>query len=255
MNETVTISGTEIDFDKYRLRRFVERLIEIDEVEIHEEPVTLAGLSDIIESTPKASLFRDAGPQHFEIVAAVAGSRRRLAEAFGVGEREVTQVEREVGIVDDRGRELGQGLLCRLHVVEREERLGAHDHGLDQVGLVVDEVERGLDRLERTVRISVILQQDPRRHHARHRIVGPQLGERAIVPERGLGIAACIRDGGGERHDVGVLAIDALHALEDRDGIVDAAFFQGDEAAFEIRYQSILSGHGRCIPPFASLNT
>jgi hypothetical protein len=75
------------------------------------------------------------------------------------------------------------------------------------------------------------------------------------VAERGLGIAAGIRDRGGERHDIGVLAIDALRVLEDRGGILDAAFFQCDEAAFEIRYESILSGHGRCIPPFASLNT
>jgi len=73
-------TGT-INMEKFRLRNFVERLIEIDEVEIHDEPVALAHLSAIIESTPKAVLFRDAGPEHFEIVSSVAGGRRRLAEA------------------------------------------------------------------------------------------------------------------------------------------------------------------------------
>ena len=75
-----------IDMDRFRLRTFVERLIEMDEVEIHEEPVALADLSPIIENTRKAVLFRDAGPEHYEIVSSVAGGRRRLAAAFGVSQ-------------------------------------------------------------------------------------------------------------------------------------------------------------------------
>src|SRR5262245_47806821 len=78
-----------IDFDKFRLRRFVERLIELGEVLIHREPTALAELSAAIASTPKAILFKDAGPDHVEMVAAVCGSRRRLAAAFGVDERQV----------------------------------------------------------------------------------------------------------------------------------------------------------------------
>ena len=84
-----TASASKVDLEKFRLRRFVERLIEIGEVEIHEEPVPLARLSAIIESSPKATLFRRAGPENFEIVAAVSGSRRRLAAAFGVDERAI----------------------------------------------------------------------------------------------------------------------------------------------------------------------
>ncbi len=34
---------TEFDFDKFRPRRFVERLIDLDEVETHEQPVALTG--------------------------------------------------------------------------------------------------------------------------------------------------------------------------------------------------------------------
>lgn len=78
-----------IDLEKFRLRRFVERLVEMGEVEIHDEPVALADLSVIIESTPKATWFKNVGKERFEMIAAVAGSRRRLAAAFGVDERDV----------------------------------------------------------------------------------------------------------------------------------------------------------------------
>src|SRR5438552_10689298 len=74
------------DLDKYRLRRFVERLIDMDEVETHAEAVPLTGLSTIIERTEKAVLFKKAGPEQAEIVAKTAGSPRRLAAAFEVSE-------------------------------------------------------------------------------------------------------------------------------------------------------------------------
>jgi UbiD family decarboxylase len=82
----MTTGISTIDTEKHRLRRFVERLIECDEVEVHDEAVPLVGLSPIIEGTTKAVLFRQAGPEHVEIVAKTAGSRRRLAVAFGTNE-------------------------------------------------------------------------------------------------------------------------------------------------------------------------
>ena len=78
-----------MDMNKFRLRSFVETLIELGEVEIHEEPVALSDLSRIIEATPKATLFRKAGPEQVEMVAAVCGGRRRLAAAFGIGYRKL----------------------------------------------------------------------------------------------------------------------------------------------------------------------
>ena len=81
MNATST-AATRIDLDKYRLRRFVDRLIDMGEVEIHDEPVPLTGLSAIIERTEKAVLFKKAGPEQAEIVAKTAGNRKRLAAAF-----------------------------------------------------------------------------------------------------------------------------------------------------------------------------
>jgi UbiD family decarboxylase len=80
-----------IGLNKFRLRSFVERLIELGEVDIHDEPVALADLSRIIEATPKAVLFRRAGPEQAEVIAAVCGSRRRLAAAFGMDYRQVQQ--------------------------------------------------------------------------------------------------------------------------------------------------------------------
>jgi len=75
-----------IDMEKYRLRRFVDRLIDLGEVEIHDGPVPLAGLSAIIEGSERAQLFRRAGPEEVELVAKTAGNRKRLAAAFDTGE-------------------------------------------------------------------------------------------------------------------------------------------------------------------------
>ena len=75
-----------VDFDKYRLRSFVDRLIQLGEVEIHDKPVPLTALSPIIERSDKAVLFKKAGPEQVELVAKTAGSRKRLAAAFETSE-------------------------------------------------------------------------------------------------------------------------------------------------------------------------
>ena len=48
------MSPRNVDLDKFRLRSFVEKLIAIGEMEVHEQPVSLADLSAVIESSPKA---------------------------------------------------------------------------------------------------------------------------------------------------------------------------------------------------------
>ncbi len=75
-----------VDMEKFRLRRFVDRLIEHGHVTIHEEPVALADLSSIIEATPNTHLFRQAGPEQLEMVSTIGASRARLAMAFEVPE-------------------------------------------------------------------------------------------------------------------------------------------------------------------------
>jgi 2,5-furandicarboxylate decarboxylase 1 len=82
----MTRPSVDPDFAKYRLRSFVERLIALGEVEIHDRPVPLTELSPIIERTDKAVLFRKAGPEQVELVAKTAGNRRRIAAAFEVSE-------------------------------------------------------------------------------------------------------------------------------------------------------------------------
>jgi 2,5-furandicarboxylate decarboxylase 1 len=82
----MTHAASNLDFDKYRLRNFVDRLIQIGEVEIYDKPVPLTGLSPIIERTEKAVLFKKAGPEQVEIVAKTAGNRKRLAAAFETSE-------------------------------------------------------------------------------------------------------------------------------------------------------------------------
>ena len=79
-------TASKIDFEKYRLRQFVERLIDMGEVEIHDEPVPLTGLSAVIEGTQKALLFKRAGPEQVEMVAKTAGNRKRMAAAFETSE-------------------------------------------------------------------------------------------------------------------------------------------------------------------------
>ena len=59
---TTNAVSSKIDLEKFRLRTFVDRLIDMGEVEIHDEPVPLTGLGAIIERTEKAVLFKSAGP-------------------------------------------------------------------------------------------------------------------------------------------------------------------------------------------------
>jgi UbiD family decarboxylase len=91
------MNARDVDLDRFRLRRLVEQLTELGEVEVHDEPVAMADLSSIIEASPKAVLFRKAGPEQLELVAGVMGSRRRLAVALGVEEKDsVREYERRL---------------------------------------------------------------------------------------------------------------------------------------------------------------
>src|SRR6201992_2486446 len=85
----MTTAAAKLDFDKYRLRNFVDRLIEIGEVEVHDKPVPLTGLSPIIEGTEKAVLFKKAGPEQVEMVAQNAATRNRVAAAFETTEDKI----------------------------------------------------------------------------------------------------------------------------------------------------------------------
>jgi len=83
------MQGKEFDFEKFRLRKFVDRLIDMDEVEVREENTPLIHLSSIIENSPKAVLFKSTGPERVEMIAKAAGGRKRLIAAFDSTEEKI----------------------------------------------------------------------------------------------------------------------------------------------------------------------
>jgi 2,5-furandicarboxylate decarboxylase 1 len=113
-----------VDLDKYRLRRFVERLIDMGEVDVHDEHVPLTALSEIIEASGRAQLFTSAGPERVEIVAKTAGSRRRVAAAFDT--------------TDDR---MGESYLARLSVPQALVEIPSADAPVHQVVIAESDVD------------------------------------------------------------------------------------------------------------------
>lgn len=90
------------DLDEFRLRRFVDRMIEEGEVEVVEEPIELADIAARMDGNEKAVLFRQAGAEKSEIIGSMTGGRARMAKAFGVSPADLLQeVNRRLGIPQD----------------------------------------------------------------------------------------------------------------------------------------------------------
>ena len=70
---------TQPDTEKFRLRQFVEKLVQQGECVIHDEPIDLIDVAAVLDGSPKAVWFRNVGPEKAELVGNVMGSRRRLA--------------------------------------------------------------------------------------------------------------------------------------------------------------------------------
>ena len=73
-----------LDLDRFRLRRFIERLANTEEMEIVTEPTALADVAARLDGNPRAVWFRKTGPEQAELVGGVTASRARLARAFDV---------------------------------------------------------------------------------------------------------------------------------------------------------------------------
>src|SRR5258708_38997190 len=73
-----------VDFDRFRLRRFVEELAATGELETKSGATRLADIARTLEANPKAVLFETAGRDGYPLVGNALGSRRRFAQAFGV---------------------------------------------------------------------------------------------------------------------------------------------------------------------------
>jgi 2,5-furandicarboxylate decarboxylase 1 len=78
-----TARPTNLDFDRFRLRTFIEGL-DADELDERNEPIDLAGIAEVLDGNARAVLFRAAGPEKQELVGNVVASRSRIARAFDV---------------------------------------------------------------------------------------------------------------------------------------------------------------------------
>ena len=69
--------------------QFVDRLIDMGEVEVHDEAVPLTGLGHDHRADREGGAVQNAGPEKAEIVAKTAGSRKRLIAAFETTEEKI----------------------------------------------------------------------------------------------------------------------------------------------------------------------
>jgi UbiD family decarboxylase len=76
-----------VDTERFRLRNFVDRLVESGECEVHDKPIDLVDVGGLLEGNPKAVLFKSAGPEKAELVGNVMASRKRIAQALDTDER------------------------------------------------------------------------------------------------------------------------------------------------------------------------
>jgi 2,5-furandicarboxylate decarboxylase 1 len=81
--------STSAGSDRFRLREFVRLLDEWGELETVDDPLDLAGVAARLDGNPRAVLFRNLRRCGMELAGNVMGSRRRLALAFGVPERDL----------------------------------------------------------------------------------------------------------------------------------------------------------------------
>jgi UbiD family decarboxylase len=79
-------AGTAPDVETFRLRRFVERLIDLGECEVHDRPIDLVDVAGVLDGNARAVLFTAAGPERAQLAGNVMGSRRRLALALETNE-------------------------------------------------------------------------------------------------------------------------------------------------------------------------
>ena len=77
---------TQADTEKFRLRHFVEKLVQQGECTVHDAPIDLIDVATVLDCNPNAVWFRSVGPEKTELVGNVMGTRRRLAAALDTDE-------------------------------------------------------------------------------------------------------------------------------------------------------------------------
>jgi UbiD family decarboxylase len=83
------------DTESFRLRRFMEKLVQNGECILHNDPIDLIDIAALLDGNDKAVWFKAVGPERAELVGNVMGSRARLAMAFGVDIASLPLVLRE----------------------------------------------------------------------------------------------------------------------------------------------------------------
>src|SRR5215831_11254330 len=83
------------DTEKFRLRSFVERLVQQGHCVVHDEPIDLLDIAAVLDGNPKAVWFRNVGPEKTELVGNVMGARERLALALDADAAGFAKVMRE----------------------------------------------------------------------------------------------------------------------------------------------------------------
>jgi UbiD family decarboxylase len=89
-----TETTTAVDFERYRLRRFLAELPP-EEIETRDAPIDLAAVAEALDGNRRAVLFHAVGPERQELAGNVTGSRSRIARAFGVAPHELLQEVRQ----------------------------------------------------------------------------------------------------------------------------------------------------------------
>src|SRR5438874_80086 len=74
------------DTEKFRLRHFVEKLVQEGECIVHDDPIDLVDVAAVLDCNPSAVWFRAVGSEKAELVGNVMGTRRRLAAALDTDE-------------------------------------------------------------------------------------------------------------------------------------------------------------------------
>src|SRR4029079_15006984 len=74
------------DTERFRLRRYVERLVQLGECEVYDQPIDLIDVGSVLDGNPLATWFKAVGPEKAEVIGNVMGSRKRLALALDTDE-------------------------------------------------------------------------------------------------------------------------------------------------------------------------
>ncbi len=191
--DQVHLPNTETE--KFRLRNFVNSLIQTEELDVVDEPVELADLTKYMDGNPKAVLFKKAGNEQAEIVGNLMAQRSRISHAFGVAEGDLLQE-----------------VLQRLETPQKTEQVGRESAPVQQLVLTGDDAD--------LTRLPVPFQHD--------RDGGPYLSSTldfTINPENGLTNLGCRRLMLRGRQEAGV----DLNAPSDLKAIYEATSRRGEQ--------------------------